>query len=67
MQFTSRNAAKITAKVTGSTEKVSFDGTTTANVTPESAKTQIDKIMHVVNKTVNTSGMTRTIIQEATA
>ena len=67
MQFTSKNAAKITAKITGETSKVYFDGVTTATITPENAKAQIDKIMQTVSKTVDTAGMTRTLTEEATA
>ncbi len=66
MQFTSKNAAKITAQITGETGKVYFDGVTTANTTPESAKAQIDKIMAVVGKAVNTAGMTRQLTEEVT-
>lgn len=66
MQFTEKLTSKISAQVTGSTEKITLDGLTIAATTPENAKAQMDKILHIVNKAVNTSGMIRTITQEAT-
>jgi len=66
MQFTEKLTSKISAQVTGSTEKITLDGLTTAATTPENAKAQIDKIMHIVSKTIAASGMIRTITQEAT-
>lgn len=66
MQFTEKLTSKISAQVTDSTEKITLDGLTIAATTPENAKAQMDKILHIVNKAVNTSGMIRTITQEAT-
>jgi len=66
MQFTEKFTSKISAQVTGSTEKITLDGLTIAATTPENAKAQMDKILNIVNKAVNTSGMIRTITQEAT-
>lgn len=66
MEFTNPIVAKITAQVADSTEKVSINGVTADSTTVENAKSQIDKLLNIVNKSVYTAGMTRTIIQEAT-
>ena len=65
MTFTNRNVAKLTAKYSDSQSTISFQGVTTASTTPENAKAQIDKILAIVGKSVTTTGMTRTIVQEA--
>lgn len=65
MEFVNPTVAKISAKVTGATEKVTINGVTASTTTVENAKAQIDKLMQVVSKSVDTAGMTRTIIQEA--
>ena len=68
MTFTDKNYCKITAKVTGSTSNITFNGVTPdSSLTPDNAKAQIDKIMNIVGKAVDTAGMTRVITQEATA
>lgn len=66
MQFTEKLVSKISVQVTGSTERITLDGLTVAATTPENAKAQIDKMLNIVSKTVMTSGMIRTITQEAT-
>lgn len=66
MVFTTKKTAKFSGKITDSTEKITIDGLTTSDTTPENAKTQIDKILNIVNKKIDTTGMTRTITQEAT-
>lgn len=65
MEFVNPIVAKISAQVTDSTEKISIAGVTADTTTVENAKAQIDKLMNIVNKSVYTSKMTRTIIQEA--
>lgn len=65
MQFSDTMTAKITATLTGTTNRITFDGTTAETPTPENAKAQIDKILDVVGKSVTTAKMTRTITQEA--
>lgn len=65
MHFVGRGSAKLTAKVTGSTKTISLDGVTPNNTTPENAKAQADKLLDIVNKSVQTSGMTRSVIEEA--
>lgn len=66
MTFESLTTTKITAKFTGATTSISMAGITAAATTPENAKAQIDKILDVIGKSVTTTGMTRTITQEAT-
>ena len=66
MEFINTNTAKITGTISGSTDKISIDGTTGTKPTPENAKTQIDKILNIVGKSILTTKMTRTIAQEAT-
>lgn len=65
MQFTTTNTAKITATLTGTTNRITFDGTTSTQPTPESAKAQIDKILDIIGESVTTTKMTRSITQEA--
>ena len=65
MIFSDKNISKITAKITNATDKITFDGCTTASTTPENAKAQIDKILAIVGKSVDTAGMTRIVTQEA--
>lgn len=68
MTFNEKSYSKITAKITGATSKVTFDGVTAdSSLTPDDAKTQIDKIMNIVGEAVDTAGMARIITQEATA
>ena len=65
MTFTQTPVATIKAKITGTTDSVSVQGTNPTS-TPENAKTQIDKILALVGtKTVSTAGMTRTRFEEA--
>ena len=65
MQFSDTNTAKITATLTGTTNRITFDGTTSQKPTPENAKAQIDKILDIISQSVTTTKMTRTITQEA--
>jgi len=66
MVFTDKLNAKFSGKISGTTSKITIDGATTASTTPENAKAQIDKILNIVGKAIDTTGMTRTITQEAT-
>ena len=66
MTFESVTTTRITAKYTGATTSISMNGITAGETTPENAKTQIDKILDIVSKSVTTTGMIRTITQEAT-
>lgn len=66
MTFESLTTTKINAKLTGSTNSISLAGITAEATTPENAKTQIDKILNIINQSVTTNKMTRTITQEAT-
>ena len=66
MQFVGRGTAKITGKLTGTTSSVSISGVTANSTTPENAKAQIDKFLDIVGQSISTSGMTRTITEEAT-
>lgn len=65
MQFTDTQTAKITATIAGTTNRITFDGTTGTKPTPEYAKAQIDKIFDIVGKSVLTTKMSRTVVQEA--
>lgn len=65
MTFESLTTTKITAKYTGSTTSISMSGITASATTPENAKAQMDKILDIISKSVTTTGMTRTITQEA--
>ena len=66
MTFTTKSTAKISAKYSDSAAKITFDGVTNSDdITPEIAKTQIDKILAIVGKACTASGMIRTITQEA--
>lgn len=66
MVFTDKFTAKFSGKITGSTESITIDGATATATTPENAKAQIDKILNIVGKAIDTAKMTRTITQEAT-
>lgn len=66
MTFESLTTTKITAKFTDSTKTVSMAGITAQATTPENAKEQMDKILNVIGLNVTTTGMKRTITQEAT-
>lgn len=62
--FNEKPTATIKAKITGTQDSVSVQGTNPAS-TPENAKAQIDKVLAVVgNKTVTIDGMTRTRTSE---
>lgn len=64
--FIQKPAATIKAKITGTDDSVSVQGTNPAVGDPEVAKAAIDKILAVVgNKTVTVEGMTQTISKEA--
>lgn len=58
MTFTDKNVAKLTAKYSGNQNTVTFSGVTTdANLTPENAKEQIDKVLAIVGRSCVTTGM----------
>lgn len=62
--FNEKPAAAIKAKITGTENTVSVQGTNPTS-TPENAKAQIDKVLALVgNKTVAVEGMTRTRTSE---
>lgn len=65
MIFTDKPVATIKAKITGTQDSVSVQGTN-PDTTPENAKAQIDKILALTgNKTVATAGMTQHRVKEA--
>ena len=66
MTFENLTTTKITAKFTGSTTSISMAGITAQATTPENAKEQMDKILNIIGHSVTTTGMKRTITQEAT-
>lgn len=62
--FIAKPAATIKAKVTGTENFVSVQGTNPTS-TPDNAKAQIDKILALTgSRTVDISGMTRTRTEE---
>lgn len=62
--FDNRPVATIKAKVTGTTDSVSVQGTNPAT-TPENAKAQIDKVLALVGgKTVQIEGMQQVRVSE---
>lgn len=65
MVFEEKNYVKVTAAITGSTSRITTDGITAQAFTPEEAKTQLDKFLNIVGKSVNTTGMVRTRSEEA--
>ena len=65
MVFTTIQTAKITAMLTGTTNTLTIDGVTSGETTPENAKTQIDKILNIVGKSVVTTKMKQIITREA--
>lgn len=67
MVFTEKVTAKIQAQVSGTTGTITIDGITSGTVTPENAKAQIDKILDIVGKSVETSKMKQIITKEAAA
>lgn len=66
MTFESIQTTKITSKLNGTTNKITFAGVTAQSTTPENAQEQINKILAITGQSVVTNGMTRTITQEAT-
>lgn len=63
--FNEKPVATIKAKITGTDESVSVQGTNPTS-TPDNAKAQIDKILALTGtKTVDVDGMTRTRSEEA--
>lgn len=66
MTFEALTTTKITAKFSDSTNSIAIGGVTAGTTTPENAKTQIDKITGIFGRSVTTTGMKRTITQEAT-
>lgn len=68
MVFTEKPTAKLQAQITGTTSTVTLDGITPSNtLTPENAKAQADKILDIVGKACETTGMKQIIVREATA
>lgn len=67
MVFTTKEYAKIQAALTGSTNTITIDGVTSGTTTPENAKTQIDKILRIVGRSVETAKMKQIITKEAAA
>lgn len=66
MQFSDTMTAKITATITGTTNRITFEGTTNDTTpTPENAQAQINKILGIIDESVSTTKMTRTVVQEA--
>lgn len=64
--FVQKPVATIKAKITGTDDSVSVQGTNPAVNDPEVAKTQIDKILALTGtKAVDVEGMTQTIAKEA--
>lgn len=62
--FNEKPAATIKAKITGTENTISVQGTNPTS-TPDNAKAQIDKVLALVgNKTVAVEGMTRTRTSE---
>lgn len=63
--FDNRPVATIKAKITGTNDSVSVQGTN-PSTTPANAKAQIDKVLALVgDKTVAVAGMTQTRTAEA--
>lgn len=67
MVFEDKQYAKIQARLTGTTNLITIDGTTSGATTPENAKEQIDKILDIVGKSVETVGMRQIVTKEAKA
>lgn len=64
--FQAKNVAKITATVDGTTDRIAVYGVTPdENLTPAEAKTQLDKVLGIVGKSVKVPGMARNIYEEA--
>ncbi|MBQ3434103.1 MAG: hypothetical protein IJG24_03550 [Selenomonadaceae bacterium] len=64
--FDTKPVATIKAKITGTADSVTFQGTNPAETNPETAAAQINKILNrVKGKTVTADGMTRTRTEEA--
>lgn len=64
--FNTTPVATIRAKITGTTDSVTVQGTNPAETNPETAATQINKILNrVKGKTVTADGMTRIRFEEA--
>lgn len=66
MQFQTKSTATLSSVIGGGiNRRISFSGVTTEEITPENAKTQIDRVMAIVNLSVLTTGMTRSLVEEA--
>lgn len=64
--FVTKPTVTITASVANTTSKIALSGiTSNREITPDTAKTQIDKLLNVVGKSVITAGMLRTQTEEA--
>ena len=64
--FNTTPVATIRAKITGTTDSVTVQGTNPAETNPENAATQINKILNrVKGKTVTADGMTQHFTKEA--
>lgn len=67
MVFEEKVFAKIQAQLSGSTSTITIDGVTASTTTPENAKAQIDKILYIVGRSVETAKMKQIITKEAVA
>jgi len=67
MVFTEKETAKIQANLSDNSKSITIDGVTSGETTPENAKTQIDKILDIVGKSVSTTKMRQIITKEAVA
>ena len=67
MVFTAKITAKIQAELSDNTSTITVDGVTSGETSPENAKAQIDKILHIVGRSVTTTKMKQIITREAVA
>lgn len=65
MVFEEKETAKIQAQLSGSTSTITIEGVTSGATTPENAKSQIDKILTIVGKSIVTTKMKQIITKEA--
>lgn len=64
--FNTKPVATIRAKVTGTSDSVTFQGTNPAETSPDNAAAQINKVLALTGtKKVQAAGMTRTRSEEA--
>lgn len=67
MIFEEKETAKIQAQLSGTTASITIDGISANATTPENAKEQIDKVLAIVGKSVETAKMKQIITREAVA